>query len=166
MTGTTTRLARRRRAAALGLGHGLGTLLPASRLPRQATAVVVGVLTGGLVAVGAMLPGRGPVFDAVEADEAGERDFCPPAPPAEEAPASVRDRVVTGLAVGALVGGVSAGSVWLGLAVDAAAERWLRHRGVARPRLVMAAVAALVGGLLEYADPAADARRPQDPRAS
>lgn len=129
------------RALALGAGYGVGTLLPASRLPRTATSLAVGGLAGAVaVAAGLRAMADPPTPQGGQAPEGGA-----------VGPSRGR-RAAAAVGVVGLVGGVVGASTWVGLAVDAAMESALTRRGVRRPRVVMAVGAALLGTALEWAD--------------
>lgn len=133
------------RALALGAGYGVGTLPPASRLPRTATSLAV----GGLASAVAVAAGLRAFTDSPSAEggEAGEK-----AAGGVSAPAPRGRRALAAVGVVGLVGGVVGASTWVGLAVDAAMESALTRRGVRRPRVVMAVGAAVLGTALEWDD--------------
>ncbi|WP_299039740.1 hypothetical protein [uncultured Pseudokineococcus sp.] len=135
---------------------GLGGLVPVGRATGVLRAVLVGApaaLVATAVAVGqrqgpdepspsAAAPARSPrPADAVLPAEAG---------------------LPSGAALPAAAAVLTAGVQWLALALDREAEAFLRRRGAAHPRLVIAAVSAVLTVLAARADPPGGRRAPGD----
>ncbi|MDO5634045.1 MAG: hypothetical protein Q4G34_04140 [Micrococcus sp.] len=111
-----------RAALGTGLAMGVSTLIPVQRIPRWAFCAGAGLLIGGAVRVAAQ-----------ESVAAGDTSQA----------------AALGLSAG--VGGLLGASLWPGLALDGAIERWVRRRGAQHPRAWMAAGAGVAMVGLEYA---------------
>lgn len=152
-------------SAAKGLAYALGTLPPVNRLPAGRVAAAVGLLVGGVTAGVVMAaPAPGPAAEGERADRAESAPSAPSVQAEPTTPLSPARRLGAGVAIGAFVGTLAGGTIWCSLKVDAAAERWLRRRGVGRPRLLMAGAAGVVGGVLEHLDARGDGAPSPDPR--
>lgn len=128
-----------RRALAMGLWTGAGTLIPFWRIPRGPLAVVGGSLAAVVAAAGLVL-----AQDRAEREAAVQREPLPEVGPLR--------RIGAPVLTGALVGGVAAGALWVSSVTDELSEKLVARLGARRPRIALAAVAGVCTAVLEYLD--------------
>jgi hypothetical protein len=146
--GSTTQ--RLQRALAMGALTGAGTLIPFWRIPRGPLVSVGGIATGVAATAGLLL-----VRDRAEREAAVQGRPRPQS----KAVRRLGVPVLTGVAVGT----VTAGALWLSSVTDEISERIVARLGARRPRIALAAIAAVSTAVLEYADSRPDPRRPGGP---
>ncbi len=136
----TDRADRWRRALALGAVTGAATLIPLWRIPRGPllgwTGGVVSVATAAGVALSADQQRR----------EAEVEGTAGPARPLARC-------IAAPVGVGVVAGAAAAGAMWVNTVTDRWAERGIAALGARRPRLVYAALAAVLTVVAEVPDP-------------
>ena len=154
------------RSLLTGAVAGLGGLVPIGRAPQPVriawvavpaalplVALVVGSREGSSEPSSPGSRPERPSASAPVADDASTADPLPPDAP-EEARTPRRPTMTLGYVLG--MSGLMGGLQWSSLLVDRALERFLRRRGVTRPRVVIGAASAVLMAAVTWAEEGAD----------